>query len=103
MTKAANNPVWDGVEVRVVDVRRALADQTEGVQRYVFGVPEGRLAALRAQFPKDNPEQRFERALNQDQSALSKRVLHGLEAPYRFVFRGARCTLPSPSPRPRRR
>ena len=52
MTKMANNPVWDGVEVRVVDVRRALADQTEGVQRYVFGVPEGRLAALRAQFPK---------------------------------------------------
>jgi hypothetical protein len=98
MTNMANNPVWDGVEVRVVDVRRTLADQTERVQRYVFGVPEGRLDALRAQFPKDSPEHLFERALNEDQSALSKQVLHGLETPYRFVFRGARCTLPSPRP-----
>lgn len=69
-----DNPVWGGVEVRVVDVRRALADQTESVQRYVFGVSEGTLDALRAQFPKDHPEQRFERALNEDQSALSKHV-----------------------------
>ena len=37
MTNMTNNPVWDGVEVRVVDVRRALADQTESVQWYVFG------------------------------------------------------------------
>jgi hypothetical protein len=98
MTHVTDNPVWDGVEVRVVDVRRALADQTESVQRYVFGVPEGRLEALRARFPKDSPEQLFERALNEDQSALFKHVLHGLEAPYRFVFSGARCTLPSPRP-----
>jgi hypothetical protein len=98
MTNMTNNPVWDGVEARVVDVRRALGDKTEKVHRYVFGVPERRLNALRAQFPKENPENLFECALNEDQTAISKHVLHGLEMPYRFVFRGARCMLPSPRP-----
>ena len=96
MFKAPNNPVWDGVEVRVVELRRALSDQPEKAQRYVFGVPKGRLEALRARFPKANPENLFERALDEDQAALSEHLLSGLERPYRFV--GARCTLPSPRP-----
>src|SRR5690348_1058907 len=100
MTNMTNNPAWDGVEARVVDVRRALADKTEKVRRYVFGVPEGRLEALRARFPTDNPEKLFERALNEDQAALSTHILEDFERPYRFVFRGARCTLPSPRPGP---
>ena len=96
MIKVTNNPVWDGVEVRVVELRRALTDQTEKAQRYVFGVPEGRLDALRARFPKANPENLFEHALDEDQTAISEHVLSGLKRPYRFV--GARCTLPSPRP-----
>src|SRR5690349_3664563 len=100
MTNMTNNPAWEGVEARVVDVRRALADKTEKVQRYVFGVPEGRLEALRAQFPTDNPEKLFERASNEERTAISKHVFHGLEMPYRFVFRGARCTLAIPRPGP---
>jgi hypothetical protein len=96
MMKLTNNPVWDGVEVRVVELRRALTDQTEKAQRYVFGVPGGRLDALRARFPKANPENLFERALDEDQTALSEHVPSGLRRPYRFV--GARCTLPSPRP-----
>ena len=96
MIKVTNNPVWDGVEVRVVELRRALTDQTEKAQRYVFGVPEGRLDALRDQFPKDSPENLFEHALDEDQTAISEHVFSGLKRPYRFV--GARCTLPSPRP-----
>jgi hypothetical protein len=99
MIKVTNNPVWDGVEVRMVELRRALTDQTGGkAQRYVFGVPEGRLDALRAQFPTANPENLFEHALDEDQTALSEHVLPGFKRPYRFV--GARCTLPSPRPNP---
>jgi hypothetical protein len=96
MMQLTNNPVWDGVEVRVVELRHALTGQTEKVQRYVFGVPEGRLDALRAQFPKANPENLFGRALDEDQTALSEHLPSGLKRPYRFV--GARCTLPSPRP-----
>jgi hypothetical protein len=96
MMKVTNNPVRDGVEVRVVELRGALTDQTEKAQRYVFGVPEGTLDALRARFPNANPENLFERALDEDQTALSEHVRSGLRRPYRFV--GARCTLPSPRP-----
>jgi hypothetical protein len=99
MANVTDNPAWEGLEVRVVEVRGAPAEKSEEVRRYVFGVPESRLDALRARFPTANPEELFERALNEDQAALSKRVLQGLEPPaYRFV--GARCTLPSPRPAP---
>ena len=63
-------------------------------------MPESRLDALRARFPIDNPEHLFERALNEDQAALSTHILEAFKRPYRFVFRGARCTLPSPRPGP---
>jgi hypothetical protein len=98
MANVTDNPVWEGLEVRVVEVRGAPAEKSERVQRYVFGVPQGRLDGLRARFPTDNPEELFERALDEEQAALSKHVLHGLEGPYRFV--GALCTLPSPRPAP---
>jgi hypothetical protein len=99
MANVTDNPVWEGLEVRVVEVKGAPAEQGEGVRRYVFGVPASRLEALRARFPTDNPEERFERALNEEQAALSKHLLQGLEPPsYRFV--GAACTLPSPRPGP---
>ena|SRR5690242_7880278 len=100
MANVTHNPVWEGLEVRVVEVRGAPAENDEEVRRYVFGVPEGRLEALRARFPTDNPEKLFERALNEDQAALSTHILEDFERPYRFVFRGARCTLPSPRPGP---
>jgi hypothetical protein len=96
MMKVTNNPVWEGLEVRVVEVRGAPAEKSEKVRRYVFGVPESRLDALRARFPKANPENLFEHALDEDQTALSEHVPSGLKRPYRFV--GARCTLPSPRP-----
>jgi hypothetical protein len=100
MANVTDNPVWERLEVRVVEVRGAPAEKGEEVRRYVFGVPQGRLEGLRARFPTDNPEDLFERALNEDQAALSKHVLEGFEMPYRFVFPGARCTLPSPRPAP---
>ena len=81
MMKVTNNPAWDGVEVRVVELRHALTGQTEKVQRYVFGVPKGTLDALRAQFPKANPENLFGRALDEDQTALSEHVPSGLKRP----------------------
>ena len=92
--------MWEGLEVRVVEVRGAPAERDEKVQRYVFGVPEGRLEGLRARFPADNPENRFERALHEEQAALSTHILEAFKSPYRFVFRGARCTPPSPQPAP---
>ena len=55
----------------------------------MFGVPESRLDALRARFPIDNPEHLFERALNEDQAALSTHILEDFKTPYRFVFPGS--------------
>ena len=52
--------IWGAIEARLVDIKRARADQTEEVQRYVFAVPQSRIESLRGRFPKFNPENLFE-------------------------------------------
>jgi hypothetical protein len=48
--------IWSGIEARLVDIKHALADQTEEVHRYVFAVPKVRIESLRGRFPKFTPE-----------------------------------------------
>jgi hypothetical protein len=48
--------IWGGIEARLVDIKRALADQTVEAQRYVFAVPKSRIESLRGRFPKFTPE-----------------------------------------------
>ena len=88
--------MWSGIEARLVDIRHALADQTEEMHRYVFAVPKTRIESLRGRFPKFTPESLFEEALNEDEAEISKHVLYGLRAPYKIEFRGASCRFPKP-------
>jgi hypothetical protein len=90
--------IWGAIEARLVDIKRARADQTEEVQRYVFAVPESRIESLRERFPKFNPENLFEQVLNEDKSEISEHVLDGLKLPYKIEFRGASCRFPRPRP-----
>jgi hypothetical protein len=32
--------IWSGMEARLIDIKHALADQTEEMHRYVFAVPK---------------------------------------------------------------
>src|ERR1700751_2685561 len=88
--------IWSGIEARLVDIKPALADQTEEVHRYVFAVPKTRIESLRGRFPKFTPESLFEEALNEDVAEISKHVLDGLRMPYKIEFRGASCRFPKP-------
>ena len=90
--------VWSGIEARLVDIKHALADQTEEMHRYVFAVPKTRIESLRKRFPKFTPENLFEQALNEDKAEICEYVLDGLKMPYKIEFRGARCRLPTPRP-----
>jgi hypothetical protein len=88
--------IWSGIEIRLVDIKHALPDQTEEVHRYVFAVPKTRIESLRGRFPKFTPERLFEEALNEDEAEISKHVLDGLRMPYKIEFRGASCRFPKP-------
>src|SRR5437868_14496660 len=90
--------IWSGIEARLVDIKHALADQTEETQRFVFGVPKNRIESLKGRFPKFTPENLFEQALNEDKTEISEHVLHGIKTSYKIEFRGARCRLPSLRP-----
>src|ERR1700746_722083 len=83
--------IWSGIEARLIDIKHALADQTEEVHRYVFAVPKTRIESLRGRFPKFTPESLFEEALNEDQAEISEHLFHGLKTSYKIEFRGARC------------
>ena len=54
--------IWSGIEARLVDIKRALADQTEEMHRYVFAVPKTRIESLRKRFPEFTPQNLFEQA-----------------------------------------
>jgi hypothetical protein len=43
--------IWSGIEARLVDIKRALTDQTEETKRYVFAVPKTKIESLRGRFP----------------------------------------------------
>jgi hypothetical protein len=88
--------IWNGIETRLVDIKHALADQTEETHRYVFAVPKTTIESLRGRLPKFTPERLFEEALNEDQAGISKHVLGGLRMPYKIEFRGASCRFPKP-------
>jgi hypothetical protein len=88
--------IWSGIEARLVDIRHALADQTEEMDRYVFAVPKTRIESLRGRFPKFTPERLFEEALNEAEAEISEHVLDGLRMPYKIEFRGASCCFPKP-------
>jgi hypothetical protein len=90
--------IWGGIEARLVDLKRARADQTQEVERYVFAVPESRIESLRPRFPKYTPENLFEQVLNEDKAEISEHVLGGLKIPYKIEFRGASCWFPRPRP-----
>jgi hypothetical protein len=90
--------VWGGIEARLVDLKRALANQTEEAQRYVFAVPKSRMESLRGRFPTFTPENLFEQVLNEDKAEISERVPDGLKMPYKIEFRGASCRFPRPRP-----
>jgi hypothetical protein len=88
--------IWSGIEARLVDIKRALTDQTEETKRYVFAVPKTRIESLRGRFRKFTPENLFELALNQDEAEVSEHVMDGLKMPYKIEFRGASCRFPKP-------
>jgi hypothetical protein len=90
--------IWSGIEARLIDIKYALADQTEELHRYVFAVPKARIESLRGRFPKFTPENLFEQALNEDQAEICGYVLDALKMPYKIEFRGTRCRLPTPRP-----
>jgi hypothetical protein len=90
--------IWNGIEARLVDIKHALADQTEEMHRYVFAVPKTRIESLRGRFPKFTPEMLFEEALNEDKAEICEHVLDGLKMPYKIEFRDARCRLSIPRP-----
>jgi hypothetical protein len=90
--------IWSVIEARLVDIKHALADQTEEMHRYVLAVPETTIESLRGRFPKFTPENLFEQALNEDKAEICEYVLDGLKMPYKIEFRGARCRLPTPRP-----
>jgi len=90
--------IWSGIEARLVDIKHALADQTEEMHRYVLAVPKTRIESLRGRFPKFTPENLFEQALNEDKAEIYEYLLDGLKMPYKIEFRGARCRLPTPRP-----
>jgi hypothetical protein len=90
--------IWSGIEARLVEIKHAMADQTEEVHRYVFAIPKTRIESLRGRFPKFTPERLFEEALNEDEAEISEQVLNGLRTPYKIEFRGARGRLPTPRP-----
>ena len=90
--------IWSGIEARLVEIKHALADQTEEMHRYVFAVPKTRIESLRGRFPRFTPENLFAEALNEDEAEISEQVPDGLRMPYKIEFRGARCRLPIPRP-----
>ena len=90
--------IWGGIEARLVDIKGALADQTEETQRCVFGVPKSRIASLGGRFPKFSPENLFEQVVNEDKAEISEYLFHGLKTSYKIEFPGARCSLRSPRP-----
>jgi hypothetical protein len=90
--------IWGDIEARLVDIKRALADQTEQTHRYVFGVAKSRIESLRGRFPKFTAQGLFEQVLNEDKAEISEHVLEGLRMPYKIEFRGARCRLPRARP-----
>jgi hypothetical protein len=90
--------IRSGIEARRVDIKHALADQTEEMHRYVFAVSKTRIESLRGRFPKFTPERLFEQALNEDTAEICEYVLKGLKMPYKVEFRGARCRLSTPRP-----
>jgi hypothetical protein len=97
--KELTDKIWGGIETRLIDIKRALADHTEEVQRYVFGVPKSRIESLRGRFPKFTPENLFEQVLNEDKAEISEYVLHGLKMSYKIEFPGAACWFPRPRPK----
>jgi hypothetical protein len=90
--------IWGDMEARLVDIKGALADQTEETQRCVFGVPKSRIASLGGRFPKFSPENLFEQLLDEDKAEISEYLFHGLKMPYKIEFRGAGCWFPKPRP-----
>jgi hypothetical protein len=90
--------IWGDMEARLVDIKGALADQTEETQRCVFGVPKSRIASLGGRFPKVSPENLFEQVVNEDKAEISEYLFHGLKMPYKIEFRGAGCWFPKPRP-----
>jgi len=90
--------IWGDMEARLVDIKGALADQTEETQRCVFGVPKSRIASLGGRFPKFSPENLFEQVVNEDKAEISEYLFHGLKMSYKIEFRGAGCWFPKPRP-----
>lgn len=90
--------IWGDMEARLVDIKGALADQTEETKRCVFGVPKSRIASLGGRFPKFSPENLFEQVVNEDKAEISEYLFHGLKMPYKIEFRGAACWFPKPRP-----
>jgi hypothetical protein len=88
--------IWSGIEARLVDIKHALADQTQEMHRYVFAVPKTRIESLRGRFAKFTPESLFEEALNEDEAEISEHVLDGLRMSYKIEFPGATCRFPKP-------
>src|SRR5258707_14004864 len=87
--------IWSVIEARLVDIKHALADQTEEMHRYVFAVPKTRIESLRGRFPKFTPENLFEQALNGDKEEIGDYVLNVIKRLYKIKFGGPRGRLPT--------
>src|ERR1700730_12666593 len=88
--------VWNGIEARLVDIKRALADQTEETQRYVLAVSKSRIKSLGWRFPNFTPENLFKQILDEDKAEISEYVFDGPMVSYKIEFRDVSCRFPRP-------
>jgi hypothetical protein len=94
-TNERTDKIWSGIEARLIDIKHALADQTEETHRYVFAVPKTRIESLRGLGLRCSVRSSVSHSMEERLVDIKHALTDQTEETQRYVFGVARSRIES--------